>query len=370
MALGNTGITTSLVANTLGVGTRDVGQLCTSTNINMWSRCKPVHIPTDAPDRSMPADGNGAWWKGYFDNCGINFPATIGFEMIPDAYTSDKLNGYSYERPSGGQTSPYRLADFMYYKHDALPPFNNFNCDTKATQQGNITCGVSLNFAMTDKTGAGSISLDDLTLESNLSDWWFGAMLVDSSNRIERKLANVKPGYSLEIPASGLTLEQYYTVYPFITNNEISTINSTVGGTSLFLPIMNTAPVRVQIVSEEAMGGLVIKLNATYIINDMTGMIESIDYTISLKATLGNMTLTNNSLDMRFITSDVNDSMLIGEQSRALENISLTYNVERVISGQFIPTNKLQEYYLYLKLNNGQYTKKTYPFKPSPFADY
>lgn len=37
MALASSGITTSLVGNTLGISNRNVGGLCTSSNVNPWS---------------------------------------------------------------------------------------------------------------------------------------------------------------------------------------------------------------------------------------------------------------------------------------------------------------------------------------------
>lgn len=44
MALASSGITTSLVGNTLGISNRNVGGLCTSSNVNPWSKWKPIHI--------------------------------------------------------------------------------------------------------------------------------------------------------------------------------------------------------------------------------------------------------------------------------------------------------------------------------------
>lgn len=43
MALASSGITTSLVGNTLGISNRNVGGLCTSSNVNPWSKWKPIH---------------------------------------------------------------------------------------------------------------------------------------------------------------------------------------------------------------------------------------------------------------------------------------------------------------------------------------
>ena len=42
MSLANTGITTSLVGNTIGSSSRNVGVLCTSPLIDEWSKWKPI----------------------------------------------------------------------------------------------------------------------------------------------------------------------------------------------------------------------------------------------------------------------------------------------------------------------------------------
>ena len=44
MALASSGITTSLVGNTLGISNRNVGGLCTSSNVNPWSKWKPIPV--------------------------------------------------------------------------------------------------------------------------------------------------------------------------------------------------------------------------------------------------------------------------------------------------------------------------------------
>jgi hypothetical protein len=40
--LPNSGITTTLVANTLGISSHSVSQLCTHSNINYYSKYKPI----------------------------------------------------------------------------------------------------------------------------------------------------------------------------------------------------------------------------------------------------------------------------------------------------------------------------------------
>lgn len=353
------------VASVLGTSETNVSGLCTSHEINMWSRCKPVHIASAAPDRSMPSDGEGAWWKGSMRNCGIKPPPVASYEEIPKLYTEDKMNGYTYERPWGGSGSPYRLADFLLYKHNAWAPIFAFQCDSKVSQSGTISCSVGINITDVDKSGPGSITLSDIDFGTNLETWWFGAMLVDSSNRIVRKLANVKPGVSLEMPARGLTLGQYYDVYPFLCMNKIDSIYD-LDSVNLFLPVMNCSPGRVKYVSEEEAGGLVINLNAEYVTHPMTGLNTAVKWELKLKATNGNMALRNNWISLRFITSDVTDPFQAGEQQKSLGDKDLTLDNPVVISGQFDLMNFLQEYYVYVTLSNGKYTKKAYPLALNP----
>ena len=56
MALGTTSITTTLVGNTIGVASKDVGTLCSSSSINKWSKHKPVIYPVIA------TAGISYWW--------------------------------------------------------------------------------------------------------------------------------------------------------------------------------------------------------------------------------------------------------------------------------------------------------------------
>ena len=49
MTLPNTGITTNLVKNIIGSSTNNVGQLCTHSNVNKWSKWKPVAYNTVSP---------------------------------------------------------------------------------------------------------------------------------------------------------------------------------------------------------------------------------------------------------------------------------------------------------------------------------
>ena len=100
------------VKQVLGEPSNDLATLCRSAKLNMFSRFKPVPYPklfdvTDAERKS------------------------IGHGIIPTSKTSTSLSGdlikqtaqlnWTYTKPSGGSSSPYRLGDFKDYYHDAKP---------------------------------------------------------------------------------------------------------------------------------------------------------------------------------------------------------------------------------------------------------
>ena len=116
MALGTTNISTTLVANTIGTGSNDVGTLCTSSKINMWSKKKPVILNQLFPDRS------GNWWLGIGNDCGITATHVGTIAEVINAIDNNAIPMY-YNKPTGGDSAPFRLADFAGYDHIAQPPF-------------------------------------------------------------------------------------------------------------------------------------------------------------------------------------------------------------------------------------------------------
>ena len=103
MALGTTGISTTLVANTIGVGSNDVGTLCTASSINKWSKWKPVNYSSNG---SLTIDQLKSV------NFGLNIASNTDL---------DNPTGWSYVRPTGGAISPFRIGDFRNYNHGAKP---------------------------------------------------------------------------------------------------------------------------------------------------------------------------------------------------------------------------------------------------------
>ena len=111
--LGTSNISTTVVANILGINTHNVRELCTSDNINKWAKYKPVGYNSVAPDRS------GTWYRGTDGNCGINVGNISAGDSVSDLIQNYKNGAYTYIPPKGGASEPYRLADFGGYDHNA-----------------------------------------------------------------------------------------------------------------------------------------------------------------------------------------------------------------------------------------------------------
>ena len=107
MALPNDKITTTLVANTLGASSRDVGTLCTHTAINKWSKWKPVRFGTVAGLTQQELE-----MVEYGIKAGNNTPSSSYFTPTSPYFIYNKPRGSAYNEP-------YRLGDFRNYNHDA-----------------------------------------------------------------------------------------------------------------------------------------------------------------------------------------------------------------------------------------------------------
>lgn len=120
MALANTGITVSLVRNTLGENKNDVGQLCTSNKINKWSFYKPITsnklILTDA---DFYAVNDGFTAQSY--NNAIDCWNAI-------------INGSTWTHQTA--EAPYRLGDFRGYDHNSGPFLTFGFMDTSQARRG------------------------------------------------------------------------------------------------------------------------------------------------------------------------------------------------------------------------------------------
>lgn len=110
------------VRQVLGESSYDVGTLCLSSKIDKWARYKPLNYP------ALFSNNGG---KGINDSFGLS-PITVsgGTSTTNDTGAMSQIiqmiiaNGgdWTYDRPKGGESSPYRLVDFDGYQYGVRPP--------------------------------------------------------------------------------------------------------------------------------------------------------------------------------------------------------------------------------------------------------
>lgn len=114
MALNSTGITTSLVGNTLGTTSRDVGTLCTHSNVNIWSTWKPIQSTATSLTFDILKNAN----------YGITITSAKTASALLTAVQNNSNLGFKYNKP----VNNYRLGDFRNYDHSSnLPLESHFN---------------------------------------------------------------------------------------------------------------------------------------------------------------------------------------------------------------------------------------------------
>lgn len=112
MALGATGITTSLVGNALGTTSRNVGGLCSSSLVNPWSKWKPISSTATTMTLAILKSAN----------YGITIKSATTLTNLLSLVQANNNLGFVYNKPIGGANSPYRLGDFRNYEHSSAIP--------------------------------------------------------------------------------------------------------------------------------------------------------------------------------------------------------------------------------------------------------
>lgn len=345
------------VATTLGSGSRDLGTLCKHTNINVWSKYKPVRW-NNKPGINLTS---AEWWKAEDGSCGINFTnaKATDYAGIIAKFTSDKKNGWVHNPPTGGNYD-YRLLDFENYKQDAEPMISSFNVDAKVAEGGVLHAYYDYNESETEEGVPASLKFSDIKADGTalLSSYAFGVVVTDSNGTYKGRALNGSGGL-VEYSVVGLTLGSTYKAYPVLAKTAVDQFDEDV--TNVFFTLPNAAPAEFKIVTKEESLGLVIELMATYTYT--SGKASGISWTLTISNTGTSPYMFNtNTVRCRFTTSSESSSMVTGEQTATIANFTVSASTTATKTGSFtLDYSKYpnKEYYLMFYLNNGTFTKRT-----------
>ena len=150
MALSSTGITTAAVGNILGTTSRDVGALCTNSNINIWSVWKPISSTATTLTYDILKNAN----------FGINILSATMAAALLTSVKNNSNKGFTYNKP----TNNYRLGDFRNYNHTAAIPLFSTYEDGDVIKIGGVATSYTQGI-----DGVEQVTPDDLTTSTYLT---------------------------------------------------------------------------------------------------------------------------------------------------------------------------------------------------------
>lgn len=117
------------VKKILNESSNDIATLCKNHNINMWSKYKPVNLRKKFVTDTLNSDGKSwtapsgrlGWWLG---NNTVDDAALVIPLVTSKSNFDDNKAKWTYNKPYGGDSSPYRLSDFAGYWDDAQAPIS------------------------------------------------------------------------------------------------------------------------------------------------------------------------------------------------------------------------------------------------------
>lgn len=122
----------------LGESSNDLGTLCKSEKINIWSKHKPTRW-TQMFRNTAPSAIRTQWWLGVDSDYNIKIPSYVYKDLNMENILNQQV---TIKRPSGGSSYPYRLADFEGYCH--TPDWSKTNGISKLIDIGLDTDNIPL----------------------------------------------------------------------------------------------------------------------------------------------------------------------------------------------------------------------------------
>lgn len=217
------------VKSVLGESSNDVATLCKSANINKWSPHKPVHS-------SKLFDLNDA-------DLGITDKT---FKLIVPSYSRledlcrdviIKTPSYTYEKPKGGSSSPYRLGDFKEYNSVINRGWSYSNANVVATTSGKM----DMYYNTIENHGGGIyLNLWDFYVFNNC---YFGVVVINQQGNVAAFITNVQKCNSGYCKASAYNMNYIgngiFYVIPFMSNTPFTSVRYDSANTrpAIFYPI-------------------------------------------------------------------------------------------------------------------------------------
>ena len=301
----------------LGTSHTDLGTMCKDSNIKMWSKYKPVVLATINTTGQFDYTNNkwktsATWWKGTTGTCGL-VPKTLTKVTDVTSYCSGGLNGWSYTKPSGGSSSPYRLTDFAGYYHSAVAPISSFRMETYNTTDAAMVCSLT-------QSSDTQLTLADL----NNFNGYYLAFYAKRNNQSDTKVITAQNSLGNNGNAIDFQLGSWnagtWTIYPFITDTR--------GDDGTTAAVRFSCPMASELSLTVVANTITIWLSNV----SVTG-VRTVTATVNVKNnTTSSVVLNNNYYKVRFKNKDWDDALVTGESSGSIANQTVSSNTTVQIS--------------------------------------
>lgn len=280
---------------------------CLSSNVNAWSRYKPIYL--NDVNFHFRANGYKNNLHGLISRSYATWAALV--TSISTNGTISSVSDWTYDRSKLKlSNSPKRVGDFDGYYHKAVPPFSGFFCPPVL---GNATSGMqqkayllpalSSTVGADNPTAPGSIGLEQiespkmLNYDSiSLSDFYFGVALINKGSsmavkwvgtevvQINSSSGKVIHSYEVNMSLDGLTAGKYFAI-PILTRAAASGL-STNPLQICFVP--NCSPLEVSVTSSDVVNEdievVITRCSFANLIGSTDGFVQS---TIRVKSLAG-----------------------------------------------------------------------------------
>ena len=223
-----------------------LGLLCTSQNINMWSKFKPVKsAQVGLIDTTGQLAQGGTtwdetlstqWWRDTWD--GLDNPIKYGIisrrgsllnSLFSNNYTSPYTpkapRNWEHFKPTGGNASPYRQLDFIQYDHQASAPIGSISAPSSLILTTGDAWTIDVAMMKNQDDSQPITQRSYITPEDILTALWgscyFGFALIDQADSQAKIWVTGNRYYGIGNNGSRLTAGHSYYVMPFYTNNQL-----------------------------------------------------------------------------------------------------------------------------------------------------
>lgn len=295
----------------------NLGALCTSDNINMWAKYKPVKNDFT---NDRPTD----WWRAFDNKCGIQYTEFGNVKDMID-FIDTGQNPFQHDPPSGSPIFPYRIGDFAGYNPFSTPPIISSNMEgIYYKDNGSISA-----YPIVRRETEDELNVSDI-FDQAKNGLYYGAAFVKKGSSTYKWISSVDPitenSGITEIPLSSFDSTTYY-VYFFLT--------------SVSKPSFSMADMVGRFISCPGKSKQVIEIKDTAVFITITAFWDGsggVTGSITVKNTSGEISYFSNcSVQIRYGSSNVNDQMIIGERIVKIDQFQVspnnTYSVDYSANG-------------------------------------